>query len=154
MRATHLVALGLLLIASSAAHAAPGLPYTFTDVALVDCIDGDTCRFDFTESHPVLGRVTFHDHVVRFADVDTPESYRPRCEREREMGERAKARTKSVLRAAAHIEVQIITIGKYGRLIGHVLADGRDVSALLIAEGLGRPYHGGKREGWCEVRQK
>ena len=30
-----------------------------------------------------------------------------------------------------------------------VMADGRDLAAMLIAAGLGRPYEGGKRPGWC-----
>jgi len=38
-----------------------------------------------------------------------------------------------------------------GRIDARVqLADGRDLGAAMIAEGLARPYDGGKREGWCE----
>jgi endonuclease YncB( thermonuclease family) len=28
-------------------------------------------------------------------------------------------------------------------------ARGRDVAGILIGEGLARPYHGGRRSGWC-----
>ena len=28
--------------------------------------------------------------------------------------------------------------------------DGRPLAAMLIAEGLGREYDGGRREGWCD----
>ena len=44
-------------------------------------------------------------------------------------------------------------VGKYaGRVIADVWdvwVDGQKLSDLLIAENLGRPYSGGRREGWC-----
>jgi len=51
-----------------------------------------------------------------------------------------------------HVQLTNITLGKYaGRVIADVLlADGRSLTALLIAEGLGREYHGGTRLGWCD----
>ena len=139
----------LLLSLASPALAAERVPYTFDNVTLVECIDGDTCRFDFHETHPVLGKVTFHGHVVRLADVDTPESYRPECEAERELGDRAKDYAEALLRGARRITVVVLMKGRYGRLIARVLADGVDVSQALIEEGLGRPYDGGKRKSWC-----
>jgi len=39
---------------------------------------------------------------------------------------------------------------RYGRTIALVqLPDGRDLGELLISRGLGRPYHGERRHGWC-----
>jgi len=29
---------------------------------------------------------------------------------------------------------------------------GEDIARLLIAAGLGRPYDGGKRAAWCDMR--
>ena len=40
--------------------------------------------------------------------------------------------------------------GKYFRIVATVLADGVDVAAALVKNGLGRLYGGGKREGWCK----
>jgi endonuclease YncB( thermonuclease family) len=41
--------------------------------------------------------------------------------------------------------------GKWaGRVVARVTVDGKDVAAILISEGLGREYHGGKRRGWCD----
>ena len=37
----------------------------------------------------------------------------------------------------------------FRRVLATVLADGVDVACVLIADGLGRPYNGGKRQGWC-----
>jgi len=42
--------------------------------------------------------------------------------------------------------------GKYaGRVVARViLADGQDLSKVLIIENLGVPYDGGKRFAWCD----
>jgi endonuclease YncB( thermonuclease family) len=142
----------LMLMAVSLLYAWPAVAaplYTFESATFVRCIDGDTCEFDLHEKHAILERVTYHARIIRFADVDTPESYRPRCEAEGIAGEKARVRVEGLLQAAKRIDIQIMMKGKYGRLIAHVVADGRDVSQLLISEGLGRPYSGGKRESWC-----
>ncbi len=56
------------------------------------------------------------------------------------------------MRATVGARVQLTDVrpGKYaGRVIAEVWVDGQKLSDLLIAENLGRPYHGGRREGWC-----
>ena len=41
--------------------------------------------------------------------------------------------------------------GKYGRrVIADVVLDGKSLAAILIERGLGRPYGGGRRKGWCQ----
>ncbi len=79
--------------------------------------DGDTLFITMPGLPPELARMS-----VRVDGVDTPE-IRGKCEAEKELAQRAKAR---------------------------VEFDGHDLAHLLMAEGLGRAYHGGKREGWCE----
>ena len=40
--------------------------------------------------------------------------------------------------------------GKYaGRIVAQVLVGGEDLEEMIIEAGLGRPYEGGAREGWC-----
>ena len=61
-------------------------------------------------------------------------------------------RARDFVRATVGAEVQLtnVRLGKYaGRVIAVVWVNGRKLSDLLIAENLGRPYHGGRREGWC-----
>jgi endonuclease YncB( thermonuclease family) len=102
--------------------------------------------------HPVIGAVTFRNHMVRLVGLDAPELHPARCDAERELGERARDRLVALLTAAESITIEIVgrRRDKYGRLLGRVLADGRDVAGILIAEGLARPYSGkGKRKGWC-----
>jgi endonuclease YncB( thermonuclease family) len=154
-----LTRLTLALLLAAPALAAPGAAppparYTFARAELRGCADGDTCTFDLHETHPVFGTVTWRGHTVRFFGVDAPELHPARCEAERELGERAKARVVALLTGAATVSIEIVgrRRDKYGRLLGRVLADGRDVGALLIAEGLGRPYSGrGTRRPWCHA---
>ncbi|MCH9047080.1 MAG: hypothetical protein IIA40_13365 [SAR324 cluster bacterium] len=54
-----------------------------------------------------------------------------------------------MLRNAGRIDFVDAQRGKYFRIVATVQADGRNVAALMIERGLGRPYHGGMRKGWC-----
>ena len=50
----------------------------------------------------------------------------------------------------ATVQLTDVRPGKYaGRVIADVWVNGRKLSDLLIAENLGRPYDGGRRQGWC-----
>ena len=57
---------------------------------------------------------------------------------------------RNLLRTANRIDLVDAERGKYFRIVAIVRADGRDVAALMIERGLGRPYQGGRRAGWCE----
>lgn len=75
----------------------------------------------------------------RLDGYDAPETGdRARCPEEREAGEKAKRRLQQIL-GAAKVETQ--TLGhrdRYGRVIGTIRADGRDVGELLAREGLAK----------------
>lgn len=88
---------------------------------------------------------------VRLRNVDTPEIHGD-CEYEIEMANRAKARLAELAPVGTTVELFGIKDDKYlGRIDAYViLPDGRDVGSLLIKEGLGRPYSGGRRAPWCE----
>ncbi len=98
-------------------------------------VDGDTL------TTPEGGR-------IRLLGVDTPELHPCRCPRECELGARARRRTQTLLNEGP---VSLQTAGRdwYGRTLARVNVGGRDLSKILIAEGLGRPYDGGQRRGWC-----
>ena len=50
----------------------------------------------------------------------------------------------------ARVKLTSIRPGKYaGRVIADVWVNEQKLSDLLIAKNLGRPYHGGRWEGWC-----
>lgn len=85
---------------------------------------------------------------VRVDGVDTPE-LRGKCE-----GEKQKARAaRDFVRERVGKRVMLLNVkkGKYaGRVVARVrLADGTDLTELLIRSRHGRPYNGGRRQGWC-----
>lgn len=108
-------------------------------------IDGDT--FDATVMLDGDIRVSAR---VRIRDVDTPEIH-GKCAAEREMAARAKARLAQMIPTGSMVELTNVKDDKYlGRIDANVAdARGNDVGRALIRAGLGRPYSGGKRAGWC-----
>ncbi|WP_299321435.1 thermonuclease family protein [Parasphingopyxis sp.] len=86
---------------------------------------------------------------IRILDIDTPELSPPRCAEEERLGEAAKARLHALLNSGA---VTLERAGRdrdrYDRLLRRVHVDGQPVGDMLIAEGLARPYGGGRRS-WC-----
>jgi endonuclease YncB( thermonuclease family) len=112
---------------------------------VIEVVDGDTIT--------VRARIWVGQDVetkVRLSDVDTPET-NGRCGRERELAAHARA---FVIETIGDDPVKLIDVhyGKYaGRVVAHVeTAAGDDLAVLLIAAGLGRPYHGGARISWCD----
>jgi endonuclease YncB( thermonuclease family) len=87
---------------------------------------------------------------VRLRGVDAPE-LNARCFEERAKAEAARDALKKIL-GEGQIGISQITLDKYG---GRVVAAAStvataDVSAALIAAGVGRPYDGGRRQSWCD----
>jgi endonuclease YncB( thermonuclease family) len=100
-------------------------------------IDGDTIKDTATRDR------------ARLENVDTPELHGARCPAERALAERARDFTAAALRGDFFIR-DIGRRDRYGRRLVRVLIPGRgDLGDLLIAAGLGRPYHGERRAPWC-----
>lgn len=93
--------------------------YTY-NAKVVRVIDGDTFVADVDLGFRVSMNETF-----RLADIDTPETHRPKSDGERDHGEEAK---QFVIDAIDQKEVIIVTskTGKYGRWIARVLYNGPD----------------------------
>lgn len=104
--------------------------------------DGDTFR----------ARIPVWDNIdvvtaVRIRGIDTPE-IKGKCPAEKAAALEAKARLAVLLNG----KVQLLRVepDKYsGRVDADVTVNGKPVAAILIAEGLARPYTGGARQGWC-----
>ena len=113
-------------------------------------VDGDTLKVTI----PGLP-VELNPIGVRLLGVNTPETGgKAQCQSERELGQKAKALAQRLVTAAQKagrpIEFRGIKWDKYGgRIDARVLVAGQDLAAVLIANGLGRPYDGGKRGSWC-----
>lgn len=95
-------------------------------------VDGDTIIID--------------GEKIRVMGVDTAEIH-CRCQQECDLAWQAKAFTAEHVRDGVTLERH--GKDKYGRTLARVYVREGDLAALLIQNGLGRPYRGGKREGWC-----
>lgn len=106
--------------------------------------DGDTFFVELPDLPPELRSIG-----VRIRGIDAPEAgSRAKCDSERRLAVRAKARLTDLLRG--DVAYRDLGWDKYGgRILATVLVDGRDIAAILIGEGLARPYDGGRRAGWC-----
>jgi endonuclease YncB( thermonuclease family) len=121
------------------------------EARIVDVVDGDTIRAG--------GR------TIRLVGIDAPEiGSHARCERERELADRATARLRQLV-ARDELDLRLVpcacprgTQGTpecyFGRACGVLRSGGRDVADILIAERLVRPYPCGRascppRSNWC-----
>ena len=85
---------------------------------------------------------------VRVKGVDAPE-IRGKCESEKERARAARHRVRALVKDG--VSLTAISDDKYNRKAAHViLPDGRDLADILVSEGYGRRYDGGKRESWCD----
>lgn len=111
---------------------------------LISVTDGDT----FKARIPVWDNVEVVT-AVRVKGIDTPE-IKGKCVAEKALALKAKARLADLL-ASGQIVISDVTPDKYaGRVDADVTANGQDVAAILVADGLARQYTGGTRGSWCQ----
>lgn len=120
----------------------------FHDVSIDRVIDGDTIVISIPNLPEVFGKKI----SVRLAGIDTPEM-RAKCPYEKGLAIRAKDRLEGMLMKARVISIDDSRRGKYFRILGEVLADGENVAATLIKEGLAVTYSGGRKRDWCNYRK-
>jgi len=138
---TILLALFLLLSIPSVS----ALAYDIPNVTYRSCYDGDTCRFDIPNIHPLAGK----NIPVRLAGIDTPEKH-GKCKEEKDLAIQARDLVQTTLEQAQSITLKNAKRGKYFLIVAEVWADGVNVSEVLIQEGVAVPYEGGtKGKDWC-----
>lgn len=139
------VALGLALAGPGEAAATRQIyEPPILGVIFHSCYDGDTCTVSLPGVHALFG-----DHIqVRIAGIDTPE-IRGKCGREKELARSARNLVNERLTQARIIDLEDLGRDKYFRVLARIISDGRDLSADLLAAGLARPYHGGRKPLWC-----
>jgi endonuclease YncB( thermonuclease family) len=99
-------------------------------------IDGDTIRYDGVK--------------IRLEDIDAPEVFSPKCPSELARGNRATERLLALINAGP---IALVRTGardqdRYGRKLRTIERAGRSLGAILVAEGLARPWDGARRS-WC-----
>jgi endonuclease YncB( thermonuclease family) len=141
------IMIGVVLAAAGGAlmGSTPAPHPPFENVEIVDCYDGDTC----TVNLPGLPAVFGWHLPVRLAGIDTPE-IKGKCPHEKELAIKARDLVRRTLKQAARVDLADPQRDKYFRLGAQVIADGRNISAILLEEGLAVPYSGGHKEAtWC-----
>tara|TARA_R100001463_G_scaffold26759_4_gene62452 strand:+ start:3257 stop:3598 length:342 start_codon:yes stop_codon:yes gene_type:complete len=102
-------------------------------------IDGDT-----VDAVIDLGfDVSVHKRI-RLAGIDTPES-RTRDLEEKERGLASKARLVEMLEGGEFV-LESKEVGKYGRVLGTLFVDDKNINQTLVEEGYAVEYHGGKKK--------
>ena len=114
---------------------------------IISIIDGDTIKV-----RAYIWIDQFIEIKVRLLGVDTPETYRPRCSKERQRGKAAAAFLGRLLDdSSTQVWLHDVRAGKYnGRVLARVTTlTGVDIAQALIKNRHGRPYTGRKRLSWC-----
>ena len=142
MKSIAYFVIGICLGGMSAVAIANPYDYKVTRV-----IDGDTVAFEAK----FLPAPLKPELSIRVLGVDTPEKgSRAACPQEAAAAEKASAFTKNKIAKANKIQIELKSHDKYGgRVLGDVIIDGERLSALLIANGHARAYHGEKKSSWC-----
>lgn len=114
---------------------------------VLEVIDGDTLAVD---AHPWPSQTV--TTRIRLIGVDAPEIH-GHCESEISAALAAKEALREL--AGQHVFLSEIHPDKYaGRMDARVTTPaGIDISLQLIEDGHGRPYDGGRRQGWCQEQQ-
>ena len=101
-----------------------------------DCVvDGDTFWMD--------------GEKIRVADIDAPETHPSRCPEEARLGNAATDRLQALLNAGpVTLAAADRDTDRYGRKLRVVMRGGKSIGAVLVDEGLARPWTG-HREPWC-----
>ena len=139
-----IVALGVVNANPSITTAAPK---TYGDIPvnrILSVHDGDTILVSMDSVHPLIGnRIS-----VRIRGIDTPEIM-GRCTDERNRAYAAREFVKKTLTAAKVVTLRDVGRDKYFRVLADIDIDGADLGPLILEEGFGRPYAGGKKQTWC-----
>jgi hypothetical protein len=106
----------------------------------VSIVDGDTLKIDGV--------------TIRIVEIDTPETFRSRCENELVLGLKAKERIRQLVDSGPVTYVKTGT-DRYGRTLAKVFAGEVNVGEMLLEEGIALRYQPGadaklaRLKVWC-----
>jgi micrococcal nuclease len=137
-----LVSVSAALVGTSPVTGAPATLPGPIPAEVVDVIDGDTLS---VRAIIWLGQSV--ETNIRLAGVDAPELH-ARCPQEKTMAEAARR-----LVGVGMVQLMDVQPDKYGGRVRACvrITSGDDLSEALLKTGLVRPYHGERRQSWCEA---
>ena len=112
---------------------------------LIRIIDGDTLVAALD-----LGFKIHKVETVRLSGINTPES-RTRNLEEKRHGLAAKKALGDLITSAGELVVKVAEVGKYGRALGTIYADGVNVNFELIDRGYAYPYDGQRKLDYSQM---
>ena len=119
-------------------------PFTYRlDIDSITVYDGDTIKCDIDLGFSII----LKKQSVRSLGINCPE-IRTKDEREKALAYEARDQLRHILEDADVIALQSHGKGKFGRILGTLFADGKNVNDMMIDLGLARSYDGGKRSSW------
>ena len=117
--------------------------YTYK-VTIVRVVDGDTIDVDID-----LGfGMTYSNQRIRLSGIDTPEC-RTRDDVEKQFGFLAKRFVESLVGepgSTCTLQSHAFEKGKFGRILGDIVVDGKSMSETMIQEHHAVPYYGQSKE--------
>jgi endonuclease YncB( thermonuclease family) len=134
--------------------AAIGIAIMATPATAIDICSGGN-RAERKVTCVVDGDTIWQDGVkMRLLEIDTPETFEAQCDRERQLGEKAKLRLQALMSEGYRLEDSGTKdrTSDHRNLVHVILPDGRDAGKVLINEGLAQPWPN-KGNRWCNGRQ-
>mgnify|MGYP003982653683 CR=1 FL=1 len=115
---------------------------------VIKVIDGDTIRLDIDLGFSII----MVNQTVRLFGIDTPES-RTRDKKEKYYGNLSKDYVKKHCPKGSYITLHttLDKKGKFGRILGSIFVDGKNLNKQMIKEHLAVEYYG---QGKDEIEQK
>lgn len=122
--------------------------HRFNKVIYVRNYDGDTVTINIPSVHPLLGS----EIGLRIEGIDTPE-IRGSNQCEKDKAKEAKAFVENMIKKGSKLMVRDAKRGKYFRIVGELVVDGKSVGEALLKAGLAVPYDGGTKPkvDWCAL---
>jgi len=119
-------------------------PFTYRlDIDSISVYDGDTIKCDIDLGFSII----LKKQSVRSLGINCPE-IRTKDKKEKALAYEARDQLRHILEDAEVIALQSHGKGKFGRILGTLFADGKNVNDMMIDLGLARAYDGGKRSSW------
>ena len=89
----------------------------------------------------------FNGEKIRIESIDAPE-IRSQCRQEKKLAVRATQRLAEIL-SRSSFTVQRSGVDRYGRTLASIEGSSGEAGAILVREGLARPWSG-RKEVWCK----